>query len=108
MLNEVADERKHFFTETFNNYFEGKLNLSEFSTRSLHIYAHLPKGYADHVVAEKFRLSNIATHTLSKTFLNNSDYQGLIFGFAPVNKKEMKEKIIKMNKIFRSLTNTGF
>jgi GntR family transcriptional regulator / MocR family aminotransferase len=103
MLNEVADERKHFFTATFNDYFEGKLNLSEFATRSLHIYAHLPKGYIDHVVAEKFRTNNIATHTLSKTFLNNTDQQGLIFGFAPVNKKEMKEKIIKMNKIFRSL-----
>ncbi len=99
-LIEVADERKDFFSKNFDHYFNGTLTINNSTTKSLHILANMPNNFSDVQLINELKTQNIVAHAYSKTFCGPKKENGLIMGYAPVNKKEMKQKLIKMHKVF--------
>jgi GntR family transcriptional regulator/MocR family aminotransferase len=102
-LLEVADDRREYFTRHFQQYFEGVLSVHASDTRSLHLLARLPDNMIDSQLIHHLSAQNIMAHTLSKTFVGDIKENGLILGYSPVNKKEMKEKLMKMHKVIKSI-----
>jgi GntR family transcriptional regulator/MocR family aminotransferase len=100
-LMEIAEERKEYFCNTFNDRFDGLIRTNDSLTKSLHLLTRLPDNVSDRALINMFRSQNIAAHSYSRTFAGADSKQGLIMGYAPVNIKEMKENIIKMEKIYR-------
>lgn len=102
-LLEVADDRKEYFIQHFQQYFEATLPVHASNSRSLHLLAHLPDHLSDTQLIQHLSSHNIMAHTWSKTYIGDKKQNGLILGYSPVNKKEMKEKLMKMHKVIKSL-----
>jgi len=99
-LIEIAEERKEYFCNAFNSSFNGAVEISDCGTRSLHVLAELPDHLPDQKLIQQLRDNQIAVHAYSKTFVGFPAKQGLILGYTPVKRTEMKQKIKKMYKIY--------
>jgi len=101
-LIQIAEERKAFFCEHFEAYFGDAVPLVPSKTRSLHLLATLPDYISDQKLARHFRNNQIAVHAFSKTFVGQTAKQGLIMGYTPVKRTEIKRKIKKMQSAYHS------
>lgn len=99
-LIEIAEERKEYFCNAFDSSFAGAIQIQDCGTRSLHVLAELPEYLPDQKLIQQFRDHHIAVHSYSKTFVGCDAKQGLILGYTPVKRTEMKQKIKKMHKIY--------
>ena len=101
-LLKIAHERKEYFIKTFTHYFGSEVPIIPFETNSLHLLAFLPATISDQKLIQHFREHHIAVHALSKTYVTTPSPQGLIFGYTPIKRTEMKNKIKLMHKAYQT------
>jgi len=99
-LMRIAEERKSFFCKNFYDYFGEGLPIVPSDARSLHVLAVLPDHISDQKLAQYFRNNQIAVHAYSKTFTASPVKQGLIMGYTPVKRTEIKRMIKKMHQAY--------
>jgi GntR family transcriptional regulator/MocR family aminotransferase len=92
---EVSVERKAVFLENFLNYFEDSIPINPKNT-GLHIIGHLDAKISDVEFSNFLKSSNIIAHPYSRYFINGNKQNGIVMGYSSVNKKVIKETIIKM------------
>jgi GntR family transcriptional regulator / MocR family aminotransferase len=98
----VAERRRALFCAAFRESFDGAISIDDrYGTRSLHVLAELPAHIPDQKLVKHFRAYDIAAHAYSKTFVGEAAQQGLVLGYAPVNTKDMLQKIQKMKKLYQ-------
>ena len=90
---EVSKERKDIFISHFNKYLEDNIELNT-NTSSLHIVGRIRNNKSDLQISEHLNKNEIITHPLSNYFIKGKQ-NGLVMGYASVNKKVIKETIKK-------------
>ena len=105
----VAEKRKALFCAAFRENFDGAIHISDcYGTRSLHVLAELQEHIPDQKLVNYFRAQDVAVHAYSKAFVGEGAKQGLILGYASVNKKEMMQKFQKMKKAYQNFKRSHF
>ena len=99
---EVVKKRQQFFTEEFNNLFDGTgYTLEPSTTLSLQTLVKLPNGLHDKDLVQLLAKHNIITHSYSKCFTSKKEDQGLILGYSSIRTPIIKNKLHQMNQILR-------
>lgn len=102
-VNEVAEERKSIFTQSFYEHFGESAHLSPTNSSSLHLLAQFNKPVNDRLVVEKLAEQNIVSHSFSKCFISEPKQNGLILGFSSVRTPVIKRKVAHMAQIYKEL-----
>lgn len=102
-VNEVAEERKAIFTQSFYEHFGETAHLSPTNSSSLHLLAQFNKPVNDRLVVEKLGSQNIVSHSYSKCYISEPKQNGLILGFSSVRTPVIKRKVAHMAQAFKQL-----
>ncbi|WP_027125293.1 PLP-dependent aminotransferase family protein [Gelidibacter mesophilus] len=98
---EVSMDRKSFFLNYFKNIFSNDIRISPYNS-GLHLIGKLPLQIKDKKFSEALLKKGIIAHPYSKYFMNNKPENGLVLGYASVNKKVIRDTIDRMNKEFEN------
>lgn len=98
----ITKERKVFFEEQFNQILKGfGFNLIHSNTLSLQSLVMIKSNIVDKEIVSLLSENNISVHSFNKSFTNNSNEQGLIFGHCSIAKPIIKNKLIRINSILQ-------
>lgn len=95
---QVAEERKEVFVKTFDECFQGKIQIQKRDSDSLFLMAGQGE-MDDKLVTEVLERNNIVTHAYSKCFITQNQDNGLILGHTSVRKPVIIKTLAKMARI---------
>lgn len=96
---EATIERKKIFLEHFTNVFDDNISIRTQNT-GLHFIGDLDPKINDIELSTHLSNKGVITHPYSKYFIDGNKKNGLVMGYSSVNKKIIKETIIKMKKAY--------
>ncbi len=97
---QISNERRACFIEHFNRYFEKTIQLHQVSG-GLHVIARLPSHIDDVEVSGFLEHHGIVAFPYSKYFLKEKKENGLVMGFSSVREHVIREKILRMSRLFQ-------
>ena len=92
---EIASERKIFFKKYFESIFGNKIELDT-TNSGLHLIGKLKPHINDVELSKHFRDKGVIVNPYSNYFIDNKNINGLVIGYASVDKKIIKQTILKM------------
>jgi len=96
-LIHVTRERKLFFTQTFNEVFEGSgFTIAPSEVLNLQSLITFKNGWVDKDLVSLLNEHNLSTHSYQKCFVSKSTEQGLILGHCSSQKNIIKNKLVRM------------
>ncbi len=97
---EVSKEREEVFSNYFTSKFENEIMLNS-NSKGLNVIGLLKKTVDDKELSKYLNEKGITTFPYSNYFYKGIKKNGLVMGYSSVNKKLIKEKIIKMEKEYK-------
>jgi GntR family transcriptional regulator/MocR family aminotransferase len=98
---EVADRRKRYFINAYNELFGERMPLHLTKVRSLHLLAKVPAELSDRKIRRLLEQEHIMLHALSKCSLDDPAMNGLIFGYSSVREQTAGRKLHRMAEILK-------
>ena len=96
-LIHVTRDRKLFFTQTFNEVFEGSgFTITPSEVLNLQSLITFNNGWVDKDLVSLLNEHNLSTHSYQKCFVSKSTEQGLILGHCSSQKNIIKNKLVRM------------